>query len=112
VRHLESLRQLVLEHRRGVREVLQGKPKDERWERVLKGADPRRAERLRRHDPDERILRASGYRVLTLIGDLGDRDFERAQIGGLTLWDSVRAAEKELTEKGFLKQKGEVTTDH
>jgi hypothetical protein len=52
-----------------------------------------------------------GVMVAELIGDLGDREFERAALGGRCLWDQVREVELELVKQGKLKRKAMVSVE-
>lgn len=45
-----------------------------------------------------------GWEVAEAIGDLGDREFERATLGGRTLWDQVHEAEEELARQGKIRR--------
>lgn len=54
-------------------------------------------------------LGSLGSRVAALVGDLGDREAERAALGGPTLWDDVHLAETELMRRGLLDASSTVT---
>jgi hypothetical protein len=43
-----------------------------------------------------------GAQIIEVIGDLGDREFERAALGRRTLWDAVRDVELRLVNQGKL----------
>lgn len=45
-----------------------------------------------------------GVGIAEVVGDLGDRDFERQSLGHRTRWDQVSAAERTLVEQGKLRR--------
>jgi hypothetical protein len=49
--------------------------------------------------------------IAELIGDLGDREFERAALGGRCLWDQVHEVEVELVKRGKLKPEAMVSVE-
>jgi len=77
------------------------------------GRTLRRYEALRSKAPPgakpDRILGRLGWEIAETIGDLGDRDFERAALGRRTLWDRVKEAEDELVRRGSLPESELVT---
>ena len=56
------------------------------------------------------VYRDAGRRLVELVGDLGDRRFEREQLG-FTLWDQVNSAESALLKRNVLQPPQLVATE-
>jgi hypothetical protein len=67
-------------------------------------------EKARERVSPRSYLGTLGWSIAELIGDLGDRDFERTALGGRCLWDQVNEVEIVLVKRQLLKVGQMVTT--